>query len=94
MRLIKSRFVKWLKAKRPEEIVGQNRDCHACPIAQFYTEATGNDIVIYNNGAGYMGDRGYYNKCLPDWAQCFIFEVDGDSNGQISAARALAILEA
>lgn len=94
MRLILSRFEKWLKAKPPHMIVGENRDCHSCPIAQYYSEAAGNDLVIYQDGntGDYIGDRGYYKKRLPYWAENFVCAVDGDSNGQITAARALAVL--
>lgn len=94
MRLIQSRFEKWLKTKPPHEIVGENRDCHACPIANWYSEAAHNDLVIYqdSNTWKYIGDRGYYKQPLPRWAVNFVHEVDGDANGQITAARALAVL--
>lgn len=60
MRLDKNKFAAWLKAKPPTEVVGENRDCHACPIAQFYQEASGGcEIVIFDRGDGYSIDRGY-----------------------------------
>jgi hypothetical protein len=94
MRLILGRFEKWLKAKPPTEIVGENRDCHSCPIANYYSEVAGNDIVIYQDGntGEHIGDRGYYKKTLPYWASRFVSTVDGDANGQITAGRALAVL--
>lgn len=94
MRLDRSKFETWLKAKPPAEIVGENRDCHCCPIALFYVEASGGcEIVIFQDEWGdYICDRGYYKKRLPPWAAEFVFSVDGDTNGQISAGRALDVL--
>lgn len=95
MRLIKSRFEKWLKAKSPEEIVGTNRDCHTCPIANFYTEASGGcEIVIFESvNGGYIADRGYYRQKLPDWAEYFVSSVDGEGRDTlITAGRALELL--
>lgn len=94
MRLIKSKFVAWLKAKPPEEIVGHNRDCHTCPIANFYSEASGGcDIVIFQEQDRYIGDRGYYKQRLPDWAEYFASSVDGEGrSAQITAKRALELL--
>jgi hypothetical protein len=95
MRLDKAKFAKWLQAKQPTEVVGENRDCHSCPIAMFYFEASGgSEIVIFNDGQGYVIDRGYSKRPLPWWASRFVFEVDDDcdGDGQISARRALEVL--
>jgi hypothetical protein len=95
MRLQRHKFLMWLKAKQPEEIVGENRDCHACPIAQFYVEASGGcEIVIFARGGEHFIDRGYSTLPLPRWAENFVLEVDGDENGKITAARALEALAA
>jgi len=92
MRLVESKFAAWLRAKPPAEIVGENRDCHSCPIANYYSEATGNDLVIFDRWGDYFGDRGGGGRRLPAWAQYFVRTVDSDENGQITAGRALAIL--
>jgi hypothetical protein len=94
MRLDKGKFIRWLKAKPPTEIVGENRDCHACPIATFYFEASGGSEVVIFGGdfSGHVIDRGYSRRALPDWAERFVSDVDGDSDGQISAQRALRAL--
>lgn len=93
MRLIQSKFVAWLRSKAPTEIVGENRDCHSCPIAKFYNEASGGcDLVIFERWGEYFGDRGGGARPLPVWAQHFVFAVDGDENGQITADRALEIV--
>lgn len=95
MRLIRSKFEAWLKTKKPEEIVGHNRDCHSCPIALWYVEATrGCEIVIFEdrNCGGYTIDRGYSKRPVPAWASSFIFAVDGEEDGKITATRALAVL--
>lgn len=95
MRLDKTRFVSWLKAKSPTEIVGENRDCHSCPIAKFYCETSGGcEIVIFDRWGTYFIDRGYSKKPLPPWAQMFVFKVDGDGDGRITARRALEVLAA
>lgn len=94
MRLIRSKFKSWLKTKPPAAVVGENRDCHACPIALFYEEASGGcEVVIFDDGDGYTIDRGYSKKPLPYWAQRFIFLVDGDCDRKISAGRSLEVLE-
>lgn len=95
MKLRKHKFTRWLKNKQPTEIVGHNRDCHSCPLALFYCEASGGcEVVIsYNrSGFGYVIDRGYIRTRAPAWAERFMFTVDGDVNGKISAARALEVL--
>jgi hypothetical protein len=90
MRLVRSKFVAWLKARPPTEIVGGNRDCHSCPIARFYYEASGGcEVVISDTGDGYIIDRGYYQRRLPGWAESFVWTIDGDCDGKITAARAL-----
>lgn len=95
MRLHRHKFLKWLKAKKPDEIVGENRDCHACPIAQFYLEATGgNEVVIFDRWGDHFIDRGYDARRVPVWVEDFIYAVDGDPDGKITATRALEILAA
>lgn len=93
MRLTKNKFMAWLNAKPPAEIVGNNRDCHSCPIANFYFEASGGDeIAIFQDGWGsYRVDRGYSKRPLPTWAVNFVFDVDGEADGRITARRALEI---
>lgn len=93
MKLEKSKFVRWLKEKPAAEIVGKNRDCHACPIANFYCEATGGcEIVIGDSGDGYKINRGDGDRPLPFWAYRFVSSVDGEHTREISAGRALEIL--
>jgi hypothetical protein len=95
MRLIRSKFESWLRAKPPTEIVGDNRDCHACPLALFYEQASGGcEVVISSdrNGFGYVIDRGFGDRKMPAWADAFAFLVDGDVNDKISAGRSLEIM--
>ncbi len=93
MRLVKTQFSAWLKAKPPAEIVGKKRDCSGCPIAHFYAEASGGyEVVIFDDGEGYRIDRGYSKRPLPSWAADFVFAIDADGNAQISAQRALQVL--
>lgn len=93
MRLRVGKFRSWLKAKPAAEIVGEQRNCLSCPIANFYHEASGGcEIVIFDDGYGsHIIDRGYSRRPLPPWAESFVFLVDGDAE-EISAGRALAIL--
>lgn len=94
MRLERGKFEKWLQGKPADAIVGENRDCHSCPIALFYYEATGgHEIVIFDRWGDYFIDRGYGGRRLADWAAHFVFHVDGDQNGKITASRALEILQ-
>ena len=92
MRLDRKKFTAWLKAKTPDEIVGHNRDCHCCPIALFYANSCGGEIVIFDRDGEYYIDRGDQARRAPAWAAEFIFAVDGDDNGKISARRALEVL--
>jgi hypothetical protein len=95
MRLRESQFIAWLRAKPPVEIVGENRDCHSCPIAKFYYEASGGcEIVIFDRWGDHFIDRGYSQRRMPVWASAFVFEVDGDASGKITAGRALEVLGA
>ena len=81
------------RAKKPDEIVGENRDSHSCPLALFYAEKGGNEILIFDDGlGGHLVDRGYSRRPLPPWASSFVHEVDGDQDGKITAKRALEAL--
>lgn len=95
MKLLRHKFEHWLKSKKPMDIVGKNRDCHSCPIGLFYRDASGgSEVVIFDDQRGRrVIDRGYDCRVLPQWAADFVFTVDGEANGNISAARALEILE-
>lgn len=93
MRLKQSKFKSWLKAKPPTEIIGFNRDCTTCPIANFHSDASGCEVVIFDNGyGGYTIDRGYDKRRMPIWAATFVSMVDGEVDPHISAGRALEIL--
>lgn len=93
MKLHRHKFETWLKAKQPADIVGHKRDCHSCPLALFYLEASrGCEVVIFENGERYMINRGYSTLPLPWWANHFAFTVDGNAGDQITAGRALEIL--
>jgi len=95
MRLDKRKFRAWLAAKKPYEIVGTNRDCHVCPLAKFFAETSGGcEVVISGRGDGYYRiDRGGGDRRLPAWADRFVWEVDGQEDGPITAQFALEILE-
>lgn len=94
MRLDRSKFIEWLRTKQPSEIVGEKHNCNSCPIAKFYCEVSGGwEVSIFEADGRYIIDRGY-KKEMPPWASRFAFTVDGESNGYISAARALEIIEA
>lgn len=94
MRLDQRKFEQWLRAKHPDEIVGQNRDCHSCPLALYYAEASGGCEVVISDDSngGYVIDRGHSKRQLPAWASTFVFKVDGDFDGIITARRALELL--
>ncbi len=95
MKLDRAKFTRWLKARPSTDIVGENRDCHSCPLAKFYYEASGGcEVVIFDdsNWGGHVIDRGYSRRKLPDWASAFVFQVDGDAEGKITAGRALEVL--
>jgi hypothetical protein len=96
MRLIRRKFEAWLKAKPAEEIVGHNCNCHACPLALYYAEASGGSEVVissHRNGFGYVVDRGDGHRRMPAWADAFAFLVDSEARGaQITAGKALEIL--
>ena len=92
MRLLRHEFEAWLRAKQPREIVGENRDCNACPIALFYKDTAGSEIIIAGDGENYFIDRGYDKRLAPRWVAGFIADVDADGPSDVSAAHALAIL--
>lgn len=91
MRLSKSKFIAWLRAKRPDEIVGVSRDCHSCPLANFHFEVGNYEIVISENWGDYLVDRGFRKYPLPGWAAEFARAVDNYGN-DITASRAFDLL--
>lgn len=95
MRLDRAKFLAWLKQKKPTEIVGENRDGCACPLANFYADASGgSEVAIFERWGAYYIDRGYDKRRLPGWAELFVIDVDDDESPQVSAARAIEILTA
>lgn len=58
----------------------------------FYEQEAGAEIVIFDDGDGHIVDRGYDRRPLPTWANQFVIAIDGDENGQITAARAIEVL--
>ena len=95
MRLDRSKFRAWLKTKQPDEIVGEQRTCHGCPITNFYLETTGGqEIITFERWGDYYIDRGYDKRRMPTWAENFVVAVDDEKNPKITAARALEILTA
>lgn len=95
MKLVKQKFERWLQTKKPDEIVGNNRDCCGCPIAIYYAEASkGHEVSISESRQydGYVIDRGWSKRPAPWWASQFIFKVDGEADHKITAARALEIV--
>lgn len=97
MRLIRTKFEAWLKAKPVNEIVGHNRDCHSCPLALFYAEASGGcEVVISSHprGFGNVINRGDGDRPMPAWADAFVFLADSEGRGvPVTAGRALKFLE-
>lgn len=95
MRLDRNKFTDWLKSRPPTEIIGENRDCHCCPIARFYVEASGGcEVVIGERDGRLTIDRGYAERVLPRWAANFVFQIDGERHGKITAGRALEVMTA
>jgi hypothetical protein len=94
VRLIRSKFKAWLKSKPAEAIVGEQRECHSCPIALFYCEATNGCEVVISTGrnGNYVIDRGDGERRMPWWAYRFVFLIDGVEDSKISAGRALEVL--
>jgi hypothetical protein len=93
VRLNKSKFLAWLRRKRPDEIVGVHRTACGCPITNFYVEASGgHEVSIFDRWGDYFMDRGYDKRQLPEWAQRFVSEVDMNDDRRITADRAIQIL--
>jgi hypothetical protein len=96
MRLDRNKFLAWLKAKAPNEIVGVARDGCGCPLARFYEETSGgSEIAIFDSGDGHFADRGYSRLRLPVWAGRFVRNIDDEEpdDHQVEAWRALQLLE-
>lgn len=96
MRLDCRKFIAWLKAKKPDEIVGRGGDACGCPIARFHTEASGgHEVFVSDSYEGIKIDRGDGARLAPSWAERFVRSVDDEpGKREITAARALEILAA
>lgn len=74
-------------------MVGQNRDCHACPIAQFYSETSGHEVVISSDCGELSIDDGDGDEPLPYWAARFVSEIDDiEQPATVTAESALSVL--
>lgn len=93
MRLNRSKFVAWLKAKRPDEIIGRGGYITDCPIARFHKEASGGHEVVVSSCDGITIDRGDGPRPAPVWAAWFARCVDDEpGTREITARRALELL--
>ena len=94
MRLRKREFEKWLRAKRPDEIVGVPGDCSCCPLATYHRDAGDGEVVIAWKAGRITIDRGGGERAAPAWAETFAYAVDRENGKGITAARALELLAA
>lgn len=92
MRLEQHKFSAWLRAKRPDEIVGQRGSCTGCPIALFHADVSGDEIAVLDSDHGFRIDRGDGGRLAPAWAEKFMRSIDGETARCITARRALEIL--
>lgn len=101
-------FTAWLASKHPRTKVGESCDMDSCPLAKFLTQMTGvphlvdgdtfqaarldEDGKVVRDGDGdIVYDVG---RELPQWAQHFVSQVDGNNDcASVSAMRALRIAE-
>jgi len=94
MKFDRRKFRDWLASKPATAHVGTGRDHCGCPLATWYTEVDGNDVVIFQSDHGrYQADRGYSKRDLPDWANQFAGDIDSLGAQPVSAKQALAILD-
>jgi hypothetical protein len=94
MKIELRKFADWLRSKKPDQVVGKRRSCTGCPVANFYSEATGgHEIVVSENGDGYRIDRGGGERLPPAWVANFFLAVDHEPTEKITARRALELLE-
>ena len=85
--LSRKAFEKWLREKKPGELVGARCDPHCCPIASFMGDGGYADSRVYVAA-------GQDFQPTPPWAIYFIIGVDGSGlqPSRITAKRALEIL--
>jgi hypothetical protein len=96
--LDRERFAAWLAARPRHAIVGRVADGTGCPITRFLLDQTGAPVgtihicpfdvsvlpTIYGIPNGPQP---------PEWARCFIREVDRLDSASVSAAQACKILD-
>ena len=82
-------FQEWLESKDADEIVGQCRRTELCPIAM-HLRALGDKRTMVSDI-----DRSDFieRRLLSNWAKKFVKRVDAIDSAEISAERALKILE-
>lgn len=89
MKLTRKNFEAWLKGKRPRQIVGRSMASTYCPLANF----TGKSVHVGMAGQCVLRDKLKQSALGPKWAAKFIRAVDHSPYRQITASRALKILE-
>jgi hypothetical protein len=85
-------FRKWLKAKKPNAVVGKPTNNDVCPIANFLKEVTGHAHDVMWSYA-FRPDRPATLYSTPIWARAFISSVDSVREDSITAKLALKILD-
>lgn len=94
-RVTYDQFRAWLEAFRPGQVIGKTTSpCH-CPMANYTGyRAT---YVSGSKGYGYLTPTNFHSctvAILPKWAYRFMLAVDTSGLKNITARRALKILEA
>jgi hypothetical protein len=97
--LTKPKLKKWLESKKPLSCVGKRGSSQACPIFEFLkseglpvtTVAAGSITLKKGSIALYYEDMNYVNPKA--WVDNFINKVDAAPAKNITAKRALQILE-
>lgn len=88
--LTRAGFEAWLKAKEPDDIVGNARVCSGCPLAAYLGETTHKRIAVlsksYSTWSHYID-----TQLLPHWAIDFIGLVDAGAQ-HVTAKTALSLL--
>lgn len=97
MRLIRDKFLEWLRTRSSNEIVGVRGDACGCPIARYYRDASGgHEIAVLDSERGIKIDRGDGGRLAPEWTERFVRSVDDEppEDKHIEAWRAIQLLEA
>ena len=89
----RQRFERWLRSKKPAEVVGCTDNAESCPVASFMQGLGYEGVFVSCMEVHWKDDAITHRDNLPTWAKTFVRRVDQTGEDNVTAEAAIAIME-